>query len=311
MTEGTNNKYHTDARVNTLFDTRLAIKDTDSLSEGSNNLYHTDARVNALFDTRLGNKSTTDVSEGTNLYYTDARVDAYINASMDSDDVSEGSTNLYYTDARVSSYLTTNSYATQAYVTAAVQGVDNSDEITEGSSNLFFTDERAQDAVMANVSAGTGIGISYDDAAGTLTVTNTQTEVNDYVDGASFSSGTLTLSVGTQSDVTVSLDGRYVQLGNTSKKHTHAYETTAQDETDNTGSSHSITWANLTSGKISLGSNAVDFASEINDSPYAVVYINRIMARPNEVTITSSGLTFASDVLAEDDEVEVVYMDEQ
>ena len=86
---------------------------------------------------------------------------------------------------------------------------------------------------------------------------------------------------------------------------------TAQDETDNTGSTHSITWANLTSGKISLGSDAVDFASEINDSPYAVVYINRIMARPNEVTITSTGLTFASDVLAEDDEVEVVYLDEQ
>ena len=49
--------------------------------------------------------------------------------------------------------------------------------------------------------------------AGSLTITNTQTEVNDYVDGASFSGGTLTLSVGTQSDVTVSLDGRYVKLG--------------------------------------------------------------------------------------------------
>ena len=161
------------------------------------------------------------------------------------------------------------------------------------------------------MTAGTGISLTYDDAAGTMTVTNTQTEVNDYVDGATFSGGTLTLSVGTQSDVTVSLDGRYAQLGNTSKKHTHAYEVTAQDETDNTGSSHSITWANLTSGKISLGSDAVDFASEINDSPYAVVYINRIMARPNEVTITSTGLTFASDTLTEDDEVEVIYMDEQ
>ena len=263
----------------------LTNQDTDDLSEGTSNLYYTDARANTAFDTRL--------------------------ATKDTDDVSEGSSNLFYTDARVGSYLTTNSYATQAFVTAAVQGVDNSDEITEGSSNLFFTNERAQDAVMANVSAGTGISVSYDDAAGTLTVTNTQTEVNDYVDGATFSGGTLTLSVGTQSDVSVSLDGRYAQLGNTFKKHTHAYETTAQDETDNTGSTHSITWANLTSGKISLGSDAVDFASEINDSPYAVVYINRIMARPNEVTITSTGLTFASDVLAEDDEVEVVYLDEQ
>ena len=196
------------------------------------------------------------------MYYTDARWDSRL-STKNTDSLSEGSSNLYYTDARVGTYLTTNSYATEAFVTSAVQGVDNSDEITEGSSNLYFTDERAQDAVMANVSAGTGINVSYDDAAGTLTVTNTQTEVNDYVDGASFSGGTLTLSVGTQSDVTVSLDGRYAQLGNTSKKHTHAYEATAQDETDNTGSSHAITWANLTSGKIDTG--GVDFASEIND----------------------------------------------
>lgn len=321
LAEGTNKLYFTDARARAAISVSgdltynpttgvistqgLASSDTDDLAEGSTNLYYTDAR----FDTRLGTKDTDDVSEGsTNLYYTDARWDSRL-STKNTDSLSEGSSNLYYTDARVGTYLTTNSYATEAFVTSAVQGVDNSDEITEGSSNLYFTDERAQDAVMANVSAGTGINVSYDDAAGTLTVTNTQTEVNDYVDGASFSGGTLTLSVGTQSDVTVSLDGRYAQLGNTSKKHTHAYEATAQDETDNTGSTHAITWANLTSGKIDTG--GVDFASEINDSPYAVVYLNRIMMRPNEVSITSTGLTFASDVLTEDDEVEVVYMDEQ
>ena len=46
--------------------------------------------------------------------------------------------------------------------------------------------------------------------------------------------------------------------------------------------------------KVDLGSDAVDMAAEIADSPYAVVYINRMMARPNEVTISSTGLTFAA-----------------
>ena len=61
---------------NTDFDNRLATKNTDNLTEGSSNLYFTNAR----WDTRLGTKSTTNLTEGTNLYYTDARVNARVNA---------------------------------------------------------------------------------------------------------------------------------------------------------------------------------------------------------------------------------------
>jgi hypothetical protein len=67
LSEGTN-LYYTDAR----FDTRLATKDTDDVSEGSTNLYYTTARFNSAFS----GKSTSDLSEGSNLYYTDARVQA-------------------------------------------------------------------------------------------------------------------------------------------------------------------------------------------------------------------------------------------
>jgi hypothetical protein len=35
-----------------------------------------------------------------------------------------------------------------------------------------------------------------------------------------------------------------------------------------------------------------------------------MVARPNEVSISSTGLTFAAGVVAEDDEIEVVYFDE-
>ena len=92
------------------------------------------------------------------------------------------------------------------------------------------------------------------------------------------------------------------------KKHTDAYEVSAQDETDNGSGALAKTWAQLTAGKIDIG--GIDFASEIADSPYAVVYINRMVARPNEVTISATGLSFAQGVVAEDDEIEVVYFDE-
>ena len=51
LTEGTSNLYYTTARVNTDFDSRLAVKSTDNLSEGGN-LYYTNARVNALLATK-------------------------------------------------------------------------------------------------------------------------------------------------------------------------------------------------------------------------------------------------------------------
>jgi hypothetical protein len=88
-------------------DTWIGTKDTGALSEGSN-LYYTNTRVDARIALQAGSnldlsgKSTSDLSEGTNLYYTDARADARITAS-DTDALSEGSTNLYYTDARVKS----------------------------------------------------------------------------------------------------------------------------------------------------------------------------------------------------------------
>ena len=107
---------------------------TDNISEGSN-LYYTQTR----FDTAFGNKSTTDLSEGTNLYYTDARADARVNLQTGSNlDLSSKSTS----------------------------------DLSEGS-NKYFTDERVDDRVANLVVASTGISSSYNDTAGTLTLTNT------------------------------------------------------------------------------------------------------------------------------------------
>ena len=101
---------------------------------------------------------TDDLSEGsTNLYFTNARADARIAAATTSD-LTEG-TNLYYTDARFDNRLSGK----------------NTDNLTEGSSNLYFTNERAQDAVGGIITGSGNISATYDDAAGTITVSEALT----------------------------------------------------------------------------------------------------------------------------------------
>ena len=134
---------------------------------------YVDGEISSL-STTVDNLTTSDIAEGTNLYYTDARVDSYINASVDTDDVSEGSTNLYYTDARAkaeAAALLTNATKTNIQITAdgsnnltitAENGVADSDtdDLTEGTSNLYFTNVRAVDALEAVVPNFTAVEVN-------------------------------------------------------------------------------------------------------------------------------------------------------
>jgi predicted RecA/RadA family phage recombinase len=118
------------------------------------------------FDTDFSGKSTTDLTEGTNLYYTDARVNTLIAgvtgtnlslANKSTTDLAEG-TNLYYTDARVNTLL------------AAVTGINldisnqDTDDLTEGSTNLYYTDDRARTSVCQ------GTGVSYNNSTGEISI---------------------------------------------------------------------------------------------------------------------------------------------
>jgi len=106
--------------------------DTDDVAEGSN-LYYTDQRVEDV----IAASTTDDLSEGsTNLYYTDQRVEDVIAAST-TDDIAEGTTNLYYTDQRADDRA-------DGRIAAAT-----TDDLSEGSTNLYFTDERVQDVIEA------------------------------------------------------------------------------------------------------------------------------------------------------------------
>jgi len=107
--------------------------------------------------------------------------------SIDTDDVSEGSSNLYYTDARARGAVSATgsiSYNSSTGVFSFTQG--DTDTISEGSTNLYFTNERVDDRVNALLTAGTGITLTYDDGANTLTIAGAaqygDSDVESYLD---------------------------------------------------------------------------------------------------------------------------------
>jgi len=93
----------TSESIKAYVDSQVAGKDnTDEITEGSTNLYFTNARA----DARIQAADTGDLSEGSNLYFTNARADARI-AAATTTDLSEGS-NLYFTNTRADARIANN-----------------------------------------------------------------------------------------------------------------------------------------------------------------------------------------------------------
>ena len=98
---------------------------------------------NSDFDTRLASKDTGDVAEGSNLYFTNARADARVQAASltdlsDVDAVAAGDDGkvLYYDHASTSFKWKTDA-----------GGPADTDALAEGSTNLYFTNARATSAI--------------------------------------------------------------------------------------------------------------------------------------------------------------------
>lgn len=237
LTEGTGIDLTYDDGANTFTITLdLSETNSDALPEGATNLYFTnervDDRINGLMvegtgidfsyndgantftiSANLSDFSTSNLTEGTNLYYTDERVDDRMNATIAAgtgiaksyDDggntltlsvdftefttanITEGS-NLYYTDERVDDRVNALIVAGNGIDTAYNDGAgtftitldlteDSTTNLPEGS-NLYHTTERVQDVVGAMLVAGTDIDITYDDGAGTVTIDSTASAGN-------------------------------------------------------------------------------------------------------------------------------------
>ena len=152
----------------------------------------------------ISNHSTTNLSEGTNLYYTNERVDDRVNAlivagtgitkvyddaagtytltvtqaDVNTDTVTEGSTNLFTTAARTRTHFT---YGTGIELSGSgqlsVTQVDiDTDNVTEGSTNLFTTAARTR----THFTYGTGITHS----SGTLSVTQADISTDNVTEGS-------------------------------------------------------------------------------------------------------------------------------
>ena len=118
----------------------------------------------------ISNHDTGDLSEGSNLYFTNERVDDRVNAlivagtgvtkayndsagtytltvtqaDIDTDNVTEGSTNLFTTAARTRTHFTYGAGVelSGAGALSVTQADINTDNVTEGSTNIFYTEAR-------------------------------------------------------------------------------------------------------------------------------------------------------------------------
>ena len=197
ITEGSTNLYYTDARVTSYLNTNSYVTQSyvdnavsnildgapgvlDTLNELAaaigddanfittinTSITNVQSNVDALF----GSKTTTDLSEGTNLYFTNERVDDRV-ANLITDGV--GITKSYDDAGNLLNIaIDFSEFDSDDIVEGAVNTFLNNkttDDLSEGSTNLYFTNERVDDRVDSLVVGGTNISTTYSDLNNTLT----------------------------------------------------------------------------------------------------------------------------------------------
>ena len=208
------NKTLTSAVLNTGV-SGTAVLDEDNMASDSNTQLATQQSIKAYVDSQILTKDNTDeITEGSsNLYFTNARADARIaNAIKDEDNMASNSATHVASQQSVKAYV--DSQVASKDALSELSG--DTDDITEGTTNLFHTSERVDDRVASLIVAGTGISKTYDDAAGTLTIANTnQADITGVTAGSGLTgggtSGAVTLNVQVD-DSSIEIDSDSLQV---------------------------------------------------------------------------------------------------
>ena len=199
--------------------------DTDNIGEGSTNLYYTNERV----DDRI----SALVQNGTGLTWTyDDNANSFTPAvslsSFDTDNLSEGSTNLYYTDTRANAAIdarVTKTFVDNLNVVAASAGTATTATALASAQNFSLTGDVTASAVSFDGSGA--VQLTTDIAANSITPT--ELNVTDAAgalqsDGAgNLSFGSVSASFGAIAEhVLPAADDTY-DLGSSTKKWRNLY----------------------------------------------------------------------------------------
>ncbi len=154
----------------------------------ANNIQANGQLLGTLSQASLGTRNTGDLPEGTNLYFTDARVNANF-STRTTDSLSEGNSKLYYTTARA------DSDAKRAFVVSDGGG-DGSLAYSQDSGILRYVGPSPTE-VRAHFSGSTGV--SYDSATGGFSIGQPVSSA----DSVQFSGGLITGNLTISGDLTV------------------------------------------------------------------------------------------------------------
>ena len=194
LSEGSSNLYFTNARAQGAISGGTGVTVSGgTISIGQAVATSSDVEFNTITGdltgdvtgtvSSLANHNTASLTEGSNLYFTNARADARVQAAIDTDT----------SFASASDSLVPSQLAVKTYVDAQVDTADHlselggdTDDITEGSTNLFHTTARARGSISAGGSlsynSGTGV-ISYTTPTTIASIANHDTD--DLSEGSS------------------------------------------------------------------------------------------------------------------------------